>query len=1008
MLDGVAAKLAAGTITGSGEIGAANRNLSAEVRADIPDLAVLAPLLGRRLSGTLRVAATLTQPRRGALTARLHSTITGLTFGVAAADALLGGRLRAAATVRRGTDGQIVLDRLSLDGDDLKLAGQSSYDPAHRSLTADLTAALPRLHDLDKSLGQPLAGALTARLRASGPLDHLRLTATIDGNRVALGARQLDRLHLQIAAADLAQRQATIAGDFRVAGIGGTVALAAGLAPDGRIDVPHLHLAALDSTVDGHLRIDPARRLVVGSLDGTMPRLARWSRLFGLPLAGAISVKAKLAARHGQDIDVAIEGRRLAVSGAAIGRLTIDATGRDLLGAPSGTARIRLADAHVAGGDITHLNARVTSRMGQRFAFTSDLRGRMPGALALTLAGEVGLLRGGGVEARLTRLDGTAGGEKLALEHPVALSYQGRDVALNGLDLRLGAGRIAGSFARRGDAIALRVASERLALAPLARFAGHAGLGGTLALTVTVGGTIAAPRGRLMIDASSLHFTGPGEAQINGLALALNGEWNGRALAIAGHIDAAHGQRLSLAGSLPVVLTAAPFGLSVPARDRLALRVKGTGDLADLTELLPLGEGQLSGRFALDLGLAGTVAKPVSSGQLTIAAGRYANSATGVVVQNIAAEIAGDGNRLTLRRFSAGDGEGGKLTAEGDILLAGTNGPTAALRATLTKFRVTSRDEGAATASGTVAIAGTLTAPAVNARLTLDKADLALPASLPPEVVTLKVVTINSRTGRKPLEKEPAAAPAMPVKLDVTVDLPGNLFVRGHGLDSQWRGRLSVTGTSTAPRIRGSLNALRGTFQFLGKSFQISRGTISFDGSERLDPALDIVAEISAADITAQVHIGGYASSPQVKLTSTPSLPQGEILARVLFGGSLSQISVGEGAQVAEAAAALAGGGPGVLDRLRKGLGLDVLGFGKAPTGIASSSLNPSTSATSDPAISGGKYVMPGVFVGASQGLTPQSSQVTVQITVRPHVTVETDLGETGDSGIGVNYSYDY
>ena len=38
------------------------------------------------------------------------------------------------------------------------------------------------------------------------------------------------------------------------------------------------------------------------------------------------------------------------------------------------------------------------------------------------------------------------------------------------------------------------------------------------------------------------------------------------------------------------------------------------------------------------------------------------------------------------------------------------------------------------------------------------------------------------------------------------------------------------------------------------------------DGSSKLDPVLDIVAEVSAADITAQVVIGGFASAPTLTL----------------------------------------------------------------------------------------------------------------------------------------------
>ena len=80
------------------------------------------------------------------------------------------------------------------------------------------------------------------------------------------------------------------------------------------------------------------------------------------------------------------------------------------------------------------------------------------------------------------------------------------------------------------------------------------------------------------------------------------------------------------------------------------------------------------------------------------------------------------------------------MNAQGNVVLRSPLCPTAELTATLANFRVAARDEAVATASGTVAIAGPLTSPKVTAPLTVDRADINLPDSLPPNVVVLKVV----------------------------------------------------------------------------------------------------------------------------------------------------------------------------------------------------------------------------------------------------------------------------
>src|SRR5207244_12703355 len=130
--------------------------------------------------------------------------------------------------------------------------------------------------------------------------------------------------------------------------------------------------------------------------------------------------------------------------------------------------------------------------------------------------------------------------------------------------------------------------------------------------------------------------------------------------------------------------------------------------------------------------------------------------------------------------------------------------------------------------------------PKVMAPLTVDRADINLPESLPPKVVVLKVVETSSKTRKQPPPEPPNQPPALPATLDITIDMPGNIFVRGHGLESEWRGKLTITGSSAAPVIAGAIEQIRGSVDLLGKTFTLTRGTITFHGSAKLDPVLDI------------------------------------------------------------------------------------------------------------------------------------------------------------------------
>jgi translocation and assembly module TamB len=96
---------------------------------------------------------------------------------------------------------------------------------------------------------------------------------------------------------------------------------------------------------------------------------------------------------------------------------------------------------------------------------------------------------------------------------------------------------------------------------------------------------------------------------------------------------------------------------------------------------------------------------------------------------------------------------------------------------------------------------------------------------------------------------------------------------------------------------------------------------------------------------------------------------------------------------------------------LRSSFGLDYFKLGSGSTGATTGTLNPSATsntATGGTALSAGKYIAPGVSVGVSQGVSPPTSKVTVEIEVRPHLTVGGEAGQSGSTGIGLNYNYDY
>jgi translocation and assembly module TamB len=250
---------------------------------------------------------------------------------------------------------------------------------------------------------------------------------------------------------------------------------------------------------------------------------------------------------------------------------------------------------------------------------------------------------------------------------------------------------------------------------------------------------------------------------------------------------------------------------------------------------------------------------------------------------------------------------------------------------------------------------------------------------------------------RVPAAAGAAAPPAPPLNLAVRVSAPRRVFVRGRGLDVELGGEVAVRGTVAEPVPQGELEFRRGTLDVLARRLTFDRGTIDF-ASGTLTPRLDLAAKAQVRQTAIAVTVQGPATSPTIAVSSTPELPQDEILARLLFDRGTGDLSPLEIAQLAAAAAELAGvggGAGGVLDRARGALGLDRLGLSGGGAGAG-------------PAVEAGRYVAPGVFLGVRQGAQGRTGVgVEVEITPRLKLEGQTAAGPAGDR-LGLTYEFEY
>jgi translocation and assembly module TamB len=170
-----------------------------------------------------------------------------------------------------------------------------------------------------------------------------------------------------------------------------------------------------------------------------------------------------------------------------------------------------------------------------------------------------------------------------------------------------------------------------------------------------------------------------------------------------------------------------------------------------------------------------------------------------------------------------------------------------------------------------------------------------------------------------------AAAPTMFNALDLNVSLsvPSNLVLRGSDLKPANApisiGDMNVTvgglvqvrkprGDNTI-RVLGEVNTVRGNYDFQGRRFELMRdGRIRFQGAEEINPLLDLRARREISGVETVVRVRGTMRQPELSFSSTPPLPEADILALIVFNQPVNELGEGQQVSLAERAGALAGG----------------------------------------------------------------------------------------------------
>ncbi|MFM7444924.1 MAG: translocation/assembly module TamB domain-containing protein [Tabrizicola sp.] len=876
--------------------------------------------------------------------------------------------------------GRLVVDHFDLSARSLALSGSAEIASDGLPVTVDVTGTLAAPD------GAPVALPFLADTRVSRAA--FRLTSAqgdADSWSASFQVEGLDRPDLQLARLDL-DGSGRIGRSSAGKSFGGTLrAQAAGLAPadpglagalgndlsaslrfhllegSGALQLSDIRLEAAGMTGGGALRIEGLEDalLTSGRLALEATDFARFSRLTGRPLGGAgrLEIAGSASRLSGFfDTEISFVGTGLAIGQAEVDRLL---SGESVLKASirrdeTGTALRRLdvaADglSAKASGRISSKGSDLTGtiRLDDLAALGAGYRGGLaldfgftgtPEDSAITLTGRGQSLRIGNTEA-----DRLLAGESI-LE---------RDLGLR-------------------DGV-VQVRSARLQ---------------NPQLTARAKGEISSGTRSIELDArlANLGLIVP---EVSG-PLTLSGT----------AVQGASGYRLDLRAGGPGQIAARIGGTVANDFSRGDLAITGSGE-AGIANLF-IAPRSVSGRMGYDLRLSGPFALRSLSGRVTLSDGRIADPATGLSLQDVQAIGQLSDGSLQLSATS-GLTSGGRLRVDGPVRLDG--GQSADLTITLDSLRLYDPELYETRVSGTLALRGPLAGGAMlSGALQLGETEVRVPASgFSSADALLDVRHVRDAAAVRDTRRKAGLLAALAgsagvsgtgraIGLDVTISAPSRVFIRGRGIDAELGGELRLLGTSADVRPAGGFTLIRGRIDILGRRLVLSRADLVLEGS--LVPQISIAADTESDGIVSTVIVEGPADNPKVTFTSSPELPQEEVLARLLFGRGLDKVSALQAAQLANAVAVLAGrGGLGLVGNLRRNFGLDDLDVTTAEDGRA--------------ALKAGKYISDNVYTEIEIDQEGQS-RLNLNLDLREGVTVKGRLDADGQTGIGVYLQRDY
>lgn len=458
------------------------------------------------------------------------------------------------------------------------------------------------------------------------------------------------------------------------------------------------------------------------------------------------------------------------------------------------------------------------------------------------------------------------------------------------------------------------------------------------------------------------------------------------------HLYATNEQFLDMTLTAPLTISPHPFSMQMDTQKRMSAELTAEGEVESLFDFINMGAQKASGLITAHLFLSNTLKTPALQGTAHLQNGTYENYAIGTRLKNVEALIEADSDALLLKHLHAKGKEGGELSAEGSIQLKTHLDMPFDIEAKLSNLKFLELNFLSADFTADLNLMGTTKGATLSGHAIAPKVNISLIEELPAKVPELDITYINRPIhleGQGLISDKP-----YPLHYDVMIGAKDRVFVKGRGLESEWKGDLHLTGQNSEVAAEGTLSLMKGDFTFAGKKFSLQDGEITFLDKPSPQAFIKMSGNLQLTGLQIIVQIQGPIEKPSFAIHSVPHMPTSALLSRILFNKDISEITAVEALQLANVIVSMSGAtGPDVLENIRRSIGVDRLTIvGKEGSDEISLQI--------------GWYLTHGVTVSLSQSAT--SSDVTVEVDLKHGFIfqAETQNQEEGKFSLKWNKNY--